>query len=57
MSYIPQELTEERLEKALDLLRQITATGSVPDRIKYYYADLLAEVIRNRSPETTVGSY
>jgi hypothetical protein len=46
MPYKAQPLTEERLFKAKEMVVQIDRCGIVPQRARYYLADLIAEVER-----------
>lgn len=53
MAYKAQPLTQERLAKAKALLNDMMTYGPIPDRTKFYFADLIAEVERLRRPDET----
>jgi hypothetical protein len=46
MAYKAQPLTEERLIKAKEMVANFERSGIVPQRARYYLADLIAEVER-----------
>ncbi len=46
MSYKAQPLTEERLNKAKEIVARFEYSGFIPQRARYYMVDLIAEVER-----------
>ena len=48
MPYKAQPLTEERLNKAKEIVARFEYSGLIPQRTRYYMVDLIAEVERLR---------